>query len=285
MYFFFHGVRMTEENKVIKEYFGYAVCDKENSSRELKVYSSSLLPLHVGTLKATEASVKIATTGNGKNAYSGEVCESNYITCKYRDDSSNHTMFPPDVRAGEQVTIFQIGDDPQYWWKPCARTEGNRRTERHRIAISDTCENATDLDDENTYYIELDTRNNHRIVISTNKADGEEFKYQLNIDADKNQIYLGDDIGNGILINSKTQSVIIRSSSGATMQCTANDMNSTCKGNFTLHIDGNVKQTVEGDVSLSCDGNVSISSKGSITLKSSSKIDLIAPTINVKKGG
>jgi hypothetical protein len=278
-----------------QHFFGYAVCDKENNSRELKVYSTDLLPLHSGAIKATEATVAIKTkSGSGANDYQGEVCESNYITCTYRDDSSNHTMNPPDVRAGEQVEIYKLADnEQQYYWKPCARTEGNRRTETHRIAISDTCSNDAELGNDNSYYIQMDTRRSHSIVISTNQGDGEAFKYKLSIDADKNQIYLGDDKGTGVLIDSNTPSVTIRNSTGSTIQVTDGNMDMTCNGSQNVYIKGDISQTVDGDISLTCEGNVrlrckgdvTVISNGAITLKSNTAINLSAPVVNVSKGG
>ena len=263
----------------MSEFFGYAVCDKDNNSILLKVYCTDLLPMHTGNLNATVAQANIAN-----NQYQGQVAESNYIVCTYRDDSSNHSAFPPDIRKGEQVRIYKLGDSEQYFWAPCARTEGNRRTETHRIAISDTLDNDTVLDDNNAYYLEMDTRRSHSITLCTNKADGEAYKYQLKIDADKHLIVLGDDVGNDILINSDEQSITLQTKSGATIQIQQNDTNTTCKGDLNMQVQGDVKQIVKGNVSLECDGNVEIKSKGAISITSKTRIDLVAPTVNVNKG-
>lgn len=262
------------------EFFGYAVCDKENNSILLKVYCTDLLPMHTGELNATVAQTNIAN-----NQYQGQIAESNYIVCTYRDDSSNHSAFPPDIRKGEQVRIYKLGDSEQYFWAPCARTEGNRRTETHRIAVSDTLDNATVLDDNNSYYLELDTRRSHSITLCTNQADGEAYKYQLKIDADNHLVCLGDNVGNAILISSDDQSITLQTKSGATIQIQQNDTNTTCKGNLSMQIKGNVKQIVEGNVSIECDGKVEIKSQGAVSIVSSTKIDLVAPTVNVTKGG
>ena len=291
MYFFFikgyiyMPVNSNELNPV-KEYSGYAICDKEENSRELKVFCPDLLPFHTGKLLPTDATVRVVNSSNTSSTYSNDVCESNYITCTYRDDSSNHTAFPPDVRAGEQVTVIKLGDnEQQYFWKPCARTEGNRRTETHRIAISGTLDNDTVLNNDNSYYFEMDTRRSHSITLSTNKADGEQFKYMLKIDADNNLVMLGDDVGNAILIDSAGQSITMQTKSGATIQIQQNDTNTSCNGNLSMQVKGNVTQTIKGNVSLECDGSVAIKSKGAISLTSGSKIDLVAPSINVSKGG
>ena len=264
----------------MEEFFGYAVCDKENDSILLKVYCTDLLPMHTGNLNATVAQANIAN-----NEYQGQISEANYITCTYRDDSSNHTAFPPDIRKGEQVRIYKLGDSEQYFWAPCARTEGNRKTETHRIAISDTLDNDTVLGNDNSYYFEMDTRRSHSITLCTNNADGEKYRYMLKIDADNNCIVLGDDVGNAILINSDEQSITLQTKSGATIQVQQNDTNTTCNGDLSMEIKGDVKQIVNGNVSLECDGSVEINSKGAVSIVSKTKIDLVAPTINVTKGG
>ena len=66
----------------MKEYRGYAVCDKENNSTSLKVYCSDLLPFQTGSLDATTASANVVDNG-----YQGEVKEANYLVCEYRDDT------------------------------------------------------------------------------------------------------------------------------------------------------------------------------------------------------
>lgn len=278
---------MANKYNRMEEYFGYAICDKDENSRNLKVYCPDLLPLYTGTLAASQAQARVKN-----NVYIGNITEANYITCTYRDDTADHDAFPPDVRKGEQVRIYKLADSEQFYWASCGRTEGNRRTETHRIAISDTLENDGILDDNNSYYLEMDTRRSHSITLTTNKADDEVYKYQLKIDADKHQVYLGDDVGNGLLIQSDVPSVTITNKSGATMQVTDRNMDMTCKGDQNIYIRGNVTQEIDksfhikchGNVTLECDGNVTVESKGAITLKSSTKIDLVAPTVNVSKG-
>ena len=278
---------MANKYNRMEEYFGYAICDKDENSRNLKVYCPDLLPLYTGTLAASQAQARVKN-----NVYIGNITEANYITCTYRDDTADHDAFPPDVRKGEQVRIYKLADSEQFYWASCGRTEGNRRTETHRIAISDTLENDGILDDNNSYYLEMDTRRSHSITLTTNKADDEVYKYQLKIDADKHQVYLGDDVGNGLLIQSDVPSVTITNKSGATMQVTDRNMDMTCKGDQNIYIRGNVTQEIDksfhikchGNVTLECDGNVTVESKGAIALKSSTKIDLVAPTVNVSKG-
>lgn len=279
---------MTNQFNRMEEYFGYAICDKEENSRELKVYCPDLLPMHTGSLNATQAQAYIKNS-----TYAGNITEANYITCTYRDDTADHYAFPPDIRKGEQVRVYKLADSEQYYWASCGRTEGNRRTETHRIAISGTLDNDSVLDDNNSYYIELDTRRSHSITITTNKADGETYKYQLKIDADKHQVYLGDDVGNGLLIQSDVPSVTMTNKSGSTIQVTDADMDMTCKGNQNVYVKGNVEQVVDknlhvtckGNVTIECEGNVAIKSKGAISLESKTKIDLTAPSVNVSKGG
>ena len=102
----------SNELNPVKEYAGYAICDKEENSRELKVFCPDLLPFHTGKLLPTDATVRVVNSSNTSSTYSNDVCESNYITCTYRDDSSNHTAFPPDVRAGERV--LRVIEEPKH---------------------------------------------------------------------------------------------------------------------------------------------------------------------------
>ena len=273
------------------QYRGFAVLDKANNERKLKVYVPELLPYVSGEIKGTDVKCAVATVNDKKEAVNFEATTSNYIECDYQDDSDNGNMFPPDVRKGELVTVYTTaGDENHYYWKAAARTAGSRRTETKRIGISATLENNTDLNNSNSYYIELDSRRDSKgVTISTSQANGEAFGYKFRIDTTNGCVTIADNTGNCFVINSQVPSVSLQTSEGSGISICAKDINSECKGNMTAHVYGNMQLIIDGNLDITAKGNVTINSKGksdftsksATTVKSSSKVAIQAPSVDI----
>lgn len=221
------------------EYIGYAAADKEEDSQILKVYVPGFLPFVSGELKAMEVNNQVSTKGT--TPYQGKVKTTNIIEAKYRGETSNRA-FPPDIRKGEEVIVFNYADDNTWYWRSSARNDNARRTETYRVEVSGTLENTGKVDDDNTYFFELDTRRTHSIRISTSNKDGEQFRYTFKIDADNNSVFLGDDGGNQFYIKSDQPRVCMKNTSNSMV-----DLN-----------DKNIVIMAENDISI-------VSTKGNLT--------------------
>lgn len=290
-----------------REYHGYAAADKANDSRLLYVYCEELLPFVQGEISATNADSGYSiSTSDGKS--SGVVTTSNILVCTYRDDTKSNSAFPPCVRKGEQVRVYNIGDTDQWYWASAGRNDGARRTDTWRQHISGTLENNADLTDSNTYYIEMDTRGAHHVVISTSNADGEKHTYKFLIDAEQSFILLSDEIGNSLLMESEKPCVTLKNSSNSMIQLNGPDITIACPGNLSLTAKGNIishttgfmsvvaeKQmsfTTNANLDLSSKGSYSVSAGGKISQSSSStstysagaKLSLVASSISLSRG-
>jgi hypothetical protein len=268
---------------------GIAACDKNESSRELQVMIPSLLPFYRGEMKATHQDAEF-TVNDGKSSRTVTTTTSNVVTAYYRDSDPNNS-FPPDVRKGEQVIVYQNEGSHIYYWKSSGRNNNARRTETKRIAISATLENAPDLDDTNTYYIELDTRRDKHIRLKTNKANGESFAYMFNIDAAKSQVILCDDAGNQIFIDSNIPRVFMSNKSNSMIDLNDKNIVIACENDITInaktgkcHIESgddmtlktSAKMTQESasDFDQKSGGKMTMTSGGSMTLTSGGEMML-----------
>lgn len=195
----------------IRQYYGYAATDKAEGSRELNVYVAELLPFVQGEFNATEIDNEIKTKYKDEE-YTSNLTATNTIKCIYRDDNSI-TTFPPEVRRGEEVIVYCYGDNNTYYWKSTGRNENSRRTDTKRIGISADLSNNGELTDDNTYFIELDTRKNHWIKLSTSNADGEKYRYNFVINAGGGWCMLADDQGNQFYLETDTPRVCMKNSS------------------------------------------------------------------------
>ena len=278
----------TVGNTKMQEFIGYAAADKAQDSRELLVYPAELLPFLSGEISAKEVENQIRTKGT--NEYSGTVKTSTIIKCLYRDETSNRA-FPPDIRKGEEVVIYNYGDDNTYYWKSSGRNDNARRTETYRVAISGTLKNVAENNDDSTYFFEMDTRRSHRIRISTSNQDGEQFRYTFCINADKNEVFLGDNNGNQFYIKSDQPRVCMKNTDGSlvdlnmtniviaakkdisitstegniTFTAQKGKMTSYAKSDMSLETEANFSRKVKVDSTTNIDGNETCTTKGNKT--------------------
>ena len=278
----------TVGNTKMQEFIGYAAADKAQNSRELLVYPAELLPFLSGEISAKEVENQIRTKGSSE--YSGTVKTSTIIKCLYRDETSNRA-FPPDIRKGEEVIVYNFGDGNTYYWKSSARNDNARRTETYRVAISGTLKNVAENNDDSTYFFEMDTRRSHRIRISTSNQDGEQFRYTFCINADKNEVFLGDDKGNQFFIKSDQPRVCMKNVDGSlvdlnvtniviaakndisitstegniTFTAQKGKMTSYAKKDMSLETEANFIRKVKVDSTTNIDGNETCTTKGNKT--------------------
>lgn len=192
--------------------FGIAAADKEFHSRKLRVYLNETLPFHTDKLEATEIVNTVKTADTKENTYEGETTTKNYIEAEYMDLFTNR-VHPPDVRRGEQVIVVNMEDSDTYYWYSAGRNDNLRRTERMRLAISDDVAFQKELHDDNTWFIELDTLHNKKLIISTANSDTShpvKYRYRIEIDADKDTLFICDNNNNEIRINSDIPQIYLR---------------------------------------------------------------------------
>lgn len=216
----------------IQTFIGIAAADKAEDSRELWVYCQELLPFVKGELKAREFDTEISTSSQ-TDSYSGKMKTSNCVLCQYRSTESNRLM-PPDVRRGEQVIVTCFSDTNTFYWDTAGVDTGTRRTETYRIGVGDTTEYNTVLTDDNSYFLELDTRRHKHVKISTANSDKEEFRYMLLISPELSQVLLTDNANNSIFIDSKKHHVTLTNTDGSLLNLEAENIVMSCKGNITI---------------------------------------------------
>lgn len=258
----------------MQEYRGTAVCDKANNSLELKVYSDDLLPFAQGTIKATQMTSNVNSKSSDGTTSSIKVTSQNFVTAQYRDDTAGHSMYPPDIRAGEQVILFNYGNSDIWYWRPANQNNNARRTETWCQAINDSPDNAATLSDDNTYFLRIDTRRDKGIILSTANSDGETYRYKFWIDTAGNKVSLADDSGNFIAIDSNVPKITMRNRSDTIISLDDQDINISCKGNMNIDVKKSINITAHQKLNTSSDSDTNISSKANMNLTSSSNMTL-----------
>lgn len=196
--------------------FGIVAVDKEHMSRTAKIYPEEILPAHTPILEAKEIQNNTKTIDR-ETTISDSVTTKNYIEADYLDLFSNR-VHPPDIRKGEQVILIQFTNSEKYWWFSTGRDDHLRRCERVRLAVSDDTRYQKELNDENTYYFEMDTLHKKQVTISTSRSDNEKHRYMIRIDPKESTIFMCDDDDNEFRINTEDKQVYMRNSDGCLVE-------------------------------------------------------------------
>ena len=246
------------------EYQGTAASDKEENSIYLEVFCPSLLPNYNGPIQPREVVGKVSIEGN--TPAQSYIKMKSTIKCIYRGDDP-HDSKPPDVRKGEQVIVMKYGDTNTYYWKSSGANNQTRRTERHRISISDTPDPNPTLDDNNTYFIELDTREHHQILISTAKSCGEAYAYKFLISPETDSVTLTDDAMNTLIIDSKNSRIALQNHYNSTVILDKDNIQIACTKDITI-------KSEQGNINIcAANGEMALASRGDMSLETQSKLD------------
>jgi hypothetical protein len=285
---------VTKSNYI--EMTGHAVADKENDSRKLLVYPDRLLPFQQGKLDGKDVSYQLQTKDSKGNLIQANAKASNYIVCYYRDSQSGLNSVP-NVRKGESVTIYNYGDTDQWYWKSQAWNDGARRTDSIRFGVSGTLENNTNLNDDNSYFMELDTRNAKHFHISTSKMNGESFRYHFLIDAAKSRVVITDDAqpSNQFFIDSantvvgmknKDNSMIVLDKKTISLVCDEDIIMKSNNTNIRLQAEKNIETNSNQSTQMTATKDITISAKSNAVLNGdSSTIVSSKGPINIQAGG
>lgn len=216
---------------------GIAVEDKQLQSRELKIHLRELTPFVSGKLKDTTRDEKYTVKSEDGTDVSGKVNTSNCVTADYFGMDTNST-FPPDIVKGEQVLVLRYADEDKYYWLSTGRDDNLRKTEIVRWSASNDTSDNKKLTEANTYFAEIDTKLAKRIRLHTSKSNGEDFGYDLIIDAANNFFTIHDDTGNRIDLQSKEKRIKLTTTAGTTVNLDDRDITMLAPGDITIRCGG-----------------------------------------------
>lgn len=218
-----------------KLFIGIVAIDKPYNQRLIKVYIPELYPFYEDK-ELSDTTITESETINTVNSEEEiKVNTSNIITAEYLDVVSNRT-FPPDVRKGEYVLILKFNDNDVFYWIPLSISDNLRRLEVLRFSISNDQRVNKELNEDNTYYIELDTLHKKSIILRTSKSDGESFRYLIHIDAKNSEVIIEDDDDNYIILQSEVPRIKLHNKNNSFIDINQDDIFLNAPRDFRMKV-------------------------------------------------
>lgn len=121
------------------------------------------------------------------------------ITATWLKTNTNR-ITSPDVRRGDEVHIYRLGESDRYFWVDCNSTNV-KRLETAMWAFSADPKNPIADDLSNAYILEISTHDKC-ITLTTSQANGEPYGYTLQLNTNEGSFHLEDTDDNCIYLNS-----------------------------------------------------------------------------------
>ena len=243
----------------------------KKNQRWFHIFVPELLPTKTGDVTAEDGK----TTVKVKNEKNNQTEETNVaVTSTIYADYCGFTTGQdvPTMYRGMQVLTFnRIGTD-KWYWIPLERDDAYKTFEHHRISCADIAQtNKTGsekddiegrdsgLTDDNTYFVEIDTKYRKHVLVSTASSDGEEWRYFFKIDADQHTVELWDNCVDGSQPNNtiKIESRPDPETKGRITIQNASGNSIIMQGEDTIvNIPRNLTVNVGGDTMINQVGNV-----------------------------
>lgn len=243
------------------------------NQRWFHVFVPEFLPTKMGDVSAEHYPEKISLPN--KKTQKQEETEIKITETIYADYFGiTSGMDVPDMYRGMQVLVLnRIGAD-KWYWIPLERDDSYKTFEHFRVSCADECltnktpeankdeveERDKGLTDDNTYFLEIDTKDHKHVLLSTSSSDGEEWRYFFKIDAEEHTVELWDNCVDGSQPNNtiKLESRPFPDMLGRITIQNAAGNSIIMKGEDTeINVPRNLAINVGGDTIIKYDGNVS----------------------------
>ena len=185
-----------------KQYIGIALDNlMDDTTTSLRVWIPELSPFTTED-PADETSVTTKATNFAPNTKAKfDLTAVSYVVCEFYNNNSNFSR--PNIHKGEQVEVYVFEENGEYFWDSIGRDDKLRTTEHVKIRIANKKSQLDPLDDDHSYFIEIDSRKGLRkIQFHTSKGTDEAVAYDLVFDIENSMFGVQDSVGNSIVLDS-----------------------------------------------------------------------------------
>ena len=198
---------------------GIVAANKALNSNIIEVTPIEELTMIDGYIDSTTTKQTANGVDASGNSYSSTVNTGNSIQAEWIRLGDSNRMTSPDVRRGESIIIYQFGDADKYWWTTLKNDSKLRKLETVVWGISATPNEGDNADATTMYYVEFSSHTKS-ITLHTSQANGEQWGYDIQIDAANGKIIFKDTNQNFIKLDSLAESIRMMNASGSFVDIT-----------------------------------------------------------------
>lgn len=213
---------------------GVVANDKKPTTNEIEVAPIEDMALLSGevTDNVTEVSAS-GTNGQGVN-YLSKINVTSTIKAEWLPMSNSNRMTSPDVRRGEIVMLYRLADGERFFWVTFENNSNTRKLETVVHAYSGTKNEDEPMNEQNSYTQGVSTHKGFVNIITTSKANGEPYLYNISVDAKNGVVTIKDDVGNFILLNSGESKIKLQNAAGSFLDMTKHTGTWVCQESINI---------------------------------------------------
>ena len=174
-----------------------------------------------------------AKDASGAN-YSTNVDSTVSIKAAWLPLANSNRMTAPDVRRGELVMLFRFADTDKFYWQVWRNDMDLRKLETVIYAFSATTDEAAKTDTDHSYFLEVSTHKK-LIHLHTSTANGEPYKYDVQLNAGSGYIQIMDDNGMFIIFDTAAHRISITNQDGSFVEVNNTNINLSCSATLNMN--------------------------------------------------
>lgn len=205
---------------------GIVAVNKERNSKVISAWPIDLLPELDDDLTDASEIVEIKAIDDfGKTVFYKARRSAVIKNIVWGGDTNRLTA--PDVRRGERVNIYQVGDDDRYYWSSCGMDDNLRRLETVIRTVNANPDNNKENDETNTWREEWNAHDGH-ITLQTTMANGEVAAFTIQTNGKTGVYVVEDEKGNMIYLDSVNTDIAMVNADGTMVQLIKDTINMKC---------------------------------------------------------
>lgn len=194
---------------------GYVAENKALGSRSILVLPIEALQFIDGEVKSHVTDVETQGIDGGGKTYSIKVAMDNALQAEWLPLGSTNRASAPDVRRGERVFLWHVGETDRYYWTSTGMDDRLRKLETVIYTFSGTADEGKDGNaPENAYFLEVSTHKG-LVTFHTSKANGEPYGYTFQFNTREGVVTLADDVGNYVELDSAVTRIRLENTLGS----------------------------------------------------------------------
>lgn len=216
--------------------------NKALNSNDVEVYAKEIAPMADGEITSNSDTLKASGTNQDGAAYQVSAPVTNTLKCTWLPFGSSNRMTSPDVRRGEEVMIWQVGDSDKYYWTTTLDGSHLRKLETVIYSFSATKDENAKADATNSYYFEVSTHEK-LIHLHTSQTNGEKYGFDIQLNTDQGFLQIQDTTGNIFTFDPSEQQITMKNVAGSLVDINKENININASGNITMKAGGTIVMT------------------------------------------